>query len=1061
MKLLLALLAGFAQCITVQYLTSLSSTTTLCAGTTGVVFVGGWVKKAGTKDVKMYPIAAPATNYPMMKLDMTTSPSYGSDCIGNSWVFLMKSYTAASGTCNKLHFYVNLQGYSMKTTCSGSFYEFESYFGTSSIDPTNFLTNGLKSDLFYYNPVWVIGTSLNSSLDSNTVQLALELSLGLESKLFSLQPSLYSQALSEYLAPNPFLQGSLNQNSSLISTTNERTRWSAGVVLNSTTIGYSRNSTSLSPFAKPIGSSFTFIIVADVLVTSGGTTTLESKFTSKDVDSASSFSHTLKLTSDGTTISVSQSFSVSSSASDTFGAAKTLPVGTKGGLNEYTIMITLMNCTTSSSTAMITARALVYTSGISATVYDAYSTSAWKFSNGSFNFNVLMGQANTGALIKDVRIGDGSIAAYPYLTSTVGLITLGLAATADGSALSLAEQFRCAAGTRLNLTTKACDNCPTNCATCEGDFSSSFCTSCSSGKFLNLKAGVCLDTCAGGEGIYKTDAAPLYCTPCLIPHCKTCKAVDTCSEYFSTTSLNLVDFQILYPEKQIILRFDKTLNFSMPGEKFTVDYVDDKFTSDNPADVRATMTRSIKWVLFGKDLRLTYKYEKEINCNKTKIRLSNGTSNLLFYTGGSRASLKIDKLLSHTNFLGPSVSSWNEVGKYGGYIFNSMLIISILLLSQTIDAYFVTFSYVYMLRMINTVYPAQMHALLEGFLGTAGWPFQNFLDYVIPDTTCTVPLKVKESYLNCISLKNLEILVLVLMYLIFIKAVIMFFRLCLKNQKDGKFLNFIRTADRKLAKHYFIRILSSNLLHFSLFSSIGLWNDVSNGSSMDIHSITINSAIALVTVTMLSLFIASNFVTWKIMNKPSEEFEKSIKHPLFLVMIGVEFKVKKRCFFVFSIKKLQLFIFGAASYCLYIFPIAQISTITGLQLAYCVMIIWVQPYVSMFKFISECLLQGSLLILLFGSLIIIPDLDLLTFSTFNVTGTIQGIILSIVVIVVAFLVFFEICVACYSAFREWLKNRKPSEKKPKAVVNFKITVEKRGAQESGRGSKRRGQASRD
>ena len=1038
MIILLAVIAGLINGLTVKYLNSITATTNLCPGSTGLVFVGGWVKKTGSKDVRMYSMAAPSTNYPIMFLDMTTSPSYGTDCIGNSWVFLMKSYTAATGTCNKLHFYVNLQGYSLKTTCSGSVYEFESYFGTSLVNPTSFLAGSLKTDLSYYNAMWISGPNLNSAQASDTIRFALELSLGLESKFFSLQPSIFSNAMSEYLPANPFLQDSLGSNTSLVKTSNIAAKWSKGIYLNTISIGYSRNSTSLKPFAKPIGHAFTFLMVADVTVVSGGTTRLITKFTSNDIDSEKSFSHTLLLTSDGTTISVSQSFNVDTIVSDTFGAAKTVAVGTSGDTKEYIIMITLMNCTTSSSSAMITARALVFTTGISATVYDSYSTTALRFSNGSFNFDVRLGTSSTKALIKDILIGDGSMAAFPYLTSTAGLITLGLATATDANGLTLAQPFRCASGKRLNLATTTCDDCPTNCTTCEGDHGIGYCTSCISGKYLNLKDGSCLDSCAEGNGIYKSDTEPKYCSPCLIPYCKTCSAIDSCSEYLSSTKLNLIDYQINYPEKQIILRFDKALNFTRPSEKVTVTYNDDKFTSDNAAGVRASMISSIQYMIKGNDIKLKYTYNNEINCNKTIIKLLNTSTSILFYSGSSLVRLNISKELPQTNFLQPNVEAWAQMGEYGGYIFNTMLLISILILSQTIDAYFVTFSYVYLLRMMNVVYSAQMHALLDGFLGTAGWPFQNMFDYIIPDTTCTsVPLKVKESYFNCVSLKNLEILLLTLMYLIFCKAVIMLMRLCVKDQKEGRFFNFVRKADKRLAKHFFIRILSSNLLHLSLFSSFGLWNDISNGSDMDIYSVAINGFVAFMTLLMLSLFIASNVKTWKVMNKPTEEFDKHIKHSLFLVMIGVEFKVKRQCFFIFSIKKIQLTIFGTVAYLLYYYPMPQVAVIAGLQLAYCILIVVVQPYVSMFKFISECLLQGSLLILLLGDLIIVPDFDLLTYSTFNVTGTIQGVILSLMVLLVAFLVLGELLLQGWKTFKEWRKNRKPSEKKIKTdVVNF-------------------------
>ena len=806
--LLLCMLERARSAFILRYIDELADSTSLCSDGSGIYFIGGWISlKTASKGLKVYTMTAPANNAALYMQDISISEPADNDCILTGvWAFVMKSYTqAAPGSCTKLHYYLNRESYFDVTskTCPGSTYKFEDVFGTSSSNPTTLTKAGIKSDVRYWRSVYGYGSSLTAGTAFSFVY---ELASGLEGSFYSLKPSTFTEVLYKDTNSNtPYFLNALEGDRSLISILNSNDKWEKGVLLSTSSNKFIKKSISLLPYYRPLGLCFSLVVTVRISITTSDSTALVLVM---DTGSTLNFTYQLLLNPNSGNPQISQSFNVDSQASDTFASTTVTPQA------EYEFYVHLTFIAASSTKTAV--RAHVSGAGMASKLQEAYSTSSFKFEKREFDLSVSMATGGSGLFIKDFLIGDAAMNWYGFDSGT-SLIRIGSYRASHAVNIESSQILRCEKGMTFNPKTLACVACPSGCSECEGTASISFCTACSSGKYLDMKNGACLDSCTKTTGFFQSETEPKVCSDCLIQFCQSCSSLHTCEKYKTSTAAKLKEYSIDYPSKKITFRFDRLLNFSNPAAVLTFAFLDSNFTDSTTLAYRNALVSELTYEIKGKDLSVKFNSNNKINCNKTALKVKSSTVPILFYSSGSLSAFSGTFEVPFSNFLNQNISAWKNIAKYSNYVFRIFLILSIIIISQSLDSYFIILSYVYFLRMLNYSYPSDLNAFLDAFLDNLNWPLGNYIVYFIPGTTCSnLPLKVKQSYFDCISVRNIQLFLLLSFYLSLVKLVSMFLRCCiLKSGSKGCFHNAIKTADNRLNKNYFIRFVSANIGFFS------------------------------------------------------------------------------------------------------------------------------------------------------------------------------------------------------------------------------------------------------
>jgi hypothetical protein len=1022
----------------IKYLAQMADATTLCTSSSGVYFIGGWIRSTGTKDVKIYTIATPSNNAALVQLDLTSNPAYGSDCLGDSkWAFVLKAFTGGS-QCNQLKFFISNNALGEKKSCGGSFYKFEEYFGTSNLNPTTYSSSGLKSDLRYYMAVYAYGSSLSSASSMDTQGFGQELSFQLSGGQVSYSVSSYSGSLDWSSWWRRQTVSSSSTQYSLVSAGGQSSSsnyWDRGVVLTTPAVGgFAIYSVGRLSTRSPVGASLGLTIAARIAVTAG--TASSSSYSLIDNSNSSiSFTYILTLNTDGTTTTLTHSFTVDSTTADTFTGSVTHPYN--GGTNDYLILLSFSNPNTSSKA---TARCAVQclTSTLSGQLWSSYSSSKYQFTGSELTLAVNKTTGTGTFVIRDVSVGAAFFLGYPWAGSTAYKVALGLVETTVGAGYTTFWGTRCATGYWYNPSLATCVSCPNNCAECDGRKDVFICTKCLTGKYLNIQKSTCIDSCTPGDGLFISDTEPKICSKCYIPFCKTCSTLNACSDYFPATELGRTEYQIVYPEKKIMIRFDRTLNFSNPADYLTIQFKDTNFTSTTSDAVQLAIQNSIRYSFLGKDLIIQFTYAGEINCNTTVLKLKDSTLPIRFNSNGVVSMFSTDLTIPNSNFLNPTVTAYSTLGTILNISLRVMLIITILILSPAIDSYFTILSYGYLFRLFNQVYPSSAHAFLDAFLEDLNWPLGNYIAYIIPSTECSsLPLKVKQSYFDCIGVRNLQTFLMLLVYLGLIKFLVMCMRLLTRNAKEGLMLRVIRIADQRVSKVYLVKYFGSSLLFFSLFSCLGIYNDVTNwtNGSLSIHSAVLNCMLGIITISVLGWIGLMTTKTYAVMNGTNEEQKAGIYHSLFLQSLALEYKKEKLAYAFYFGKHLKLFLLGSISYGLYSFGLIQVAILSGIELVYFISFITIRPYHSYLRLMIQFLVDLLVLLLMLLALMFHPDLGLLTYSKFEIAGKAFTLMLILLFGYVTLMIVLDLIVVIKEGWKHYKANRKVSPPKPVVIVN--------------------------
>ena len=122
--------------------------------------------------------------------------------------------------------------------------------------------------------------------------------------------------------------------------------------------------------------------------------------------------------------------------------------------------------------------------------------------------------------------------------------------------------------------------------------------------------------------------------------------------------------------------------------------------------------------------------------------------------------------------------------------------------------------------------------------------------------------------------------------------------------------------------------------------------------------------------------------TFRAMKLPQEEFEKKVRHPLFLKLLGLDYKLEKKAFYFFFARHLKIFLFGVSSYALYYVPVAQISILFGLEAVYFAWLIFLRPYSNYLKLLIEFVIHLVIIVIIFLAFLIHPALQIVPFKVF-------------------------------------------------------------------------------
>lgn len=746
------------------------------------------------------------------------------------------------------------------------------------------------------------------------------------------------------------------------------------------------------------------------------------------------FTHTLTLTTDGTTTTVAQSFTVDDTTVDTFTGTVTHPFN--GGTNEYVILLSFALPDTA-SVAVARSAVQCTTSTLSGLLYHSYSSAKYKFTGKELYLNATFVSGSAAVLYKEVMFGGGHFLGYPWAGTTSFKVALGMYELFVGGGFTSFWGTRCATGSWYDPATSTCTTCPTNCAECEGRKDNVACIKCSTGKFLSVHTGTCVDTCNSGDGIFENQNEPKVCSKCYMPYCKKCEQINTCSEYLSSTELKKLEYQIVYPEKKIIIRFDQVLNFSNPSDFLTMEFQDTNFTSTTTNSTRQAILDSLRYNFLGKDLVIQFTYSGEINCNTTILKLKDSELPIRFYTNGQLSKYSVSFTVPNSNFLNPNVSAYSDLGKILNISLRIMLIITILILSPAIDSYFTILSYGYLFRLFNQVYPSSAHAFLDSFLEDLNWPLGNYIAYIIPSTRCaSLPLKVKQSYFDCIGVRNLQTFLILLLYLLLVKCVVMGLRLITRNTKTGLFARVLKIADQRVSKAYLVKYFGSSLLFFALFSCLGVYNDAVNWSDgkLSIHAFVLNCLLALLTIGVLVWIGLITRKTYNVMHSSEEEQKTGIHHSLFLASLALEYKKESLSYSFYFGKHLKLFLLGAASYGLYSFGLIQVAILSGIELVYFVSFVVIRPYHSYLRLMIQFLVDLMVLVLMVLALVFHPDLDLLSHPNFELAGRAFTVILMLLFGYVTLMIILDLVVI----IREWWKHYKANRKVAPPKIEEKV-----------------------
>ena len=1034
--ILLLLIQDTFSSFLIKYLVQLPDSTALCTTNSGVYFVGGWIRSTGTKDVKIYTLPTPSNNAGLVQFDLTSNPSYGTDCLGdNKWAYIMKAFTGGP-PCAQQKFFITGFSLAEKKTCGGSLYEFEEYFGTSSKNPNAFSTGGLKSDLRYHNAIYAYGSTLSSASSTDTLTFALELSFPLSSAAFSLSLPAYSTAFEQPSTYQQYTAASPTTTYPLTSTSVGATAyWDRGVVVSAGSGVSVKTALGRTVVAAGVGRSVGVIVVVQAGV-AVGTSTVSSVTVTDNTNSNIKFEHILTLTTDGTTTTVKQSFTVDDATADTFTGSVTHPFN--GGTNEYVIVLSFW-AADNATKALARSAVACTTSTLSGLLHNTYSSGKYNFSNDGVSVAVQLTSGTAGFVVRDAAVGSGFFLGYPWAPAGSYKVALGMAEPVAGGGFSTFWGIRCAVGSWYNPVTSACVSCPTGCAECEGRKDVAICIKCSTGKYLNVQKSTCLDTCTAASGVFMSDTEPKICSNCYIPYCKKCEKIHTCSEYFSATEMGRSEYQIVYPEKKISIRFDRVLNFSNPADYLTIEFSDKNFTSTTTNETQLKILNSIRYSFQGKDLVIKFTYPDHINCNTTILKLKSEANPIRFYSSGQFSMFSTQYTIPNSNFLNPTVSTYTDLGKILNISLRVMLIITILILSPAIDSYFTILSYGYLFRLFNQVYPSSAHAFLDAFLEDLNWPLGNYIAYVIPSTECSsLPLKVKQSYFDCIGVRNLQTFLILLVYLGFVKFIVMGLRLITRNSKEGLFFRVIKIADQRVSKVYLVKYFGSSLLFFSLFSCLGVYNDIVNwgNDKLDIHAFVLNCLLAVTTVGVLTWIGLMTRKTFKVMVGTEEEQKTGIHSSLFLQSLALEYKKEGLAYGFFFGKHLKLFLLGGASYGLYSFSLIQVAILSGIELIYFLSFVIIRPFYSYLRLMIQFLVDLLVLLLMILALVFHPDLDLLSYPNFEIAGRAFTVMLILLFGYVTLMIVLDLVVIIREWWKHYKANRKVSPPKPVEKVDL-------------------------
>lgn len=527
--------------------------------------------------------------------------------------------------------------------------------------------------------------------------------------------------------------------------------------------------------------------------------------------------------------------------------------------------------------------------------------------------------------------------------------------------------------------------------------------------------------------------------------------------------MKMVDFDINYSTKEVTVRFDKPVAITNLTSVFTFVCNDQYFNStDNTPTVVATAIRnSASFSSSGYDITLKFSTSEKVNCSRSVFQLVDKENR--FTTNGVGAMFDADIIIDRTNFLDPDIAAWQTIGEYSNYVYRILLIISLLIISKVLDTYLIILSYIYMVKLNNVVFPPHFNALLTGFLKDLNWPLSDYTRYFTPDSNCvTLPLKLKSKLFDCQAMRNSQFFLLIITYLCLVKTILMLFRFCMRKGR-GKLAETVAFLDNRLNKDYFIRIISANIMFFTFFCTLGIYNDSVVGISLTYQTFITNLLIGLAAVGFLLLLFAMIRKTIATMFSTDEAKPEQFQHLLFLKMIGLEYNLDKFSYFFFLARHLKLFVIGVLTYPLYDFPYVQVCLLLVLEIVYIALLFLKKPYNSRLKMIEEYCIHLLIILIQLFMVLIVPVFNIVSYNTFQYLGKTMAVFQFMLICYVCILIFVETFLIIKNARKRWKeltpdtpKTKKEEAKQPEStpiVTQTKTTMTMRAPRRSPRGRK--------
>lgn len=498
--------------------------------------------------------------------------------------------------------------------------------------------------------------------------------------------------------------------------------------------------------------------------------------------------------------------------------------------------------------------------------------------------------------------------------------------------------------------------------------------------------------------------------------------------------MNQIDFDINYSMKEVIVRFDKPVALTNVSSVFSFECDDSVFNNpDNtPPALASAIKNSVSFSSSTYDLILKFSTEEIVNCSKSVFKLTDKENR--FTTNAAGARFDADISIYRTNFLNSEIATWQTIGEYSNYVYRILLIISLLIISKVLDTYLIILSYIYIAKLNNVVFPPHFNALLTGFLKDLNWPLSDYTRYFTPDSNCvSLPLKLKSKLFDCQAIRNSQFFILIITYLCLVKTILMLFRFFMRKS-TGKLSETVVFLDTRLNKDYFIRIISANIMFFTFFFTLGIFNDSVIGISLTFRTFITNLLIGVFTVAFLVLVFLMIRKTISIMFSTEEATPAEFQHVLFLKMIGLEYNLNKFGYFFFLVRHLKLFVIGVLTYPLYSFPYVQVCLLLVLEIAYVALLFWKKPYNSRLKMIEEYCLHFLIILIQLFMVLIVPAFNIVGYTTFERLGKAMAVIQFFLICYVCILIFVETYLVIKNAKKRWneLTPQKPKADKEEA-----------------------------